>query len=578
MAYPPATWNDNDSDRLEQPTDHASKVAAQTVNVVTSLVVGGVSRMSFPLKATGYDQTAEIQQYFNDSNAGNVYADFGPGDFIITGDITVYARRVAEYESNYGYGINMRGIGPNATRLLDCRATKTTPVILITEPTGVDTGNRAEMVKLSDFSLLSCNTSGVINPLGTLSGVGIMAKATTGTGYGAHVLHQAQIERVLFSGHDYPLSLDDSTQVLISHCRFTEFLTAIRMGGNADLWEINHCGFGSESFASSYRNSSVAIDMTWDAGIIPTGSANCLTINSVWAMKIGEFLKTSQGHNPVVIRNGYFENVRRYYYANVADTSECAVVFDACHFSAMGTNDFTSAAKANANYGSKIQFGNADATTTASSTLSPKPVLTLRNCTGDGTPTNAPVTFTNRNGHIVWENNKITAASTYLHLRCLRDGYESWRWMASTDANPSAGPGKWTVGDDQAAGLRILSGDPMIKAATIASAGTYNIDHVNGTVFELTLPDGNCTIDYAAYAAGPPSPLLGSGTEIDVILICPGTVSASRTITWGARMSMGAATLAFTTTEQGKRAQFKIRAPKDSGSIMQIVSRDPVFI
>ena len=533
------------------------------------------------LKPTGLDQTAEIQQYCNDTTKGKVFADFSQGDFIITGDITIHPRFNASEEWGYGYGLNLRGIAPEATRLIDARATKTTPVILITDPTGVGIdpdGNRRQIQSLlSGFSLLSANTAGTPNPLGTLSGVGLMSKAVVGTGYGANVLHSSQIERVRFSGYDYPLSLDDCTQIEISHCRFTEFLTAIRVGGNADLWDINFCGFGSELFGSTYRNNSVCIHMNWTAGVIPAGSANLFTVDNAWVMKVGDFIKTTATSRPIFIRRAYLENVLRYFYAapgaGVSTTNP--VVFEACHFSTMNANDSASALKGNAGFSSKIQFGDADASSTSTS-AGPVPHLTLRHCTGDGTPANALVTFTNRDGNIQWDKNDIPPSLTYGHLRCLRDGWERYVTAGNYQGTPVWG--RWSYGRNQSSGLAVLEGDPVVKQATIAAAGTYNIDHVNGSQFELTLPDGDCTIDVAAYVAGPPSPTMGSGVELDVVLIAPATVTGSRTITWGARLSMPAATLSFSAADQGKRATFKIRSFKESGNVMRIISRDPVFV
>lgn len=530
-----------------------------------------------PLKPTGYDQTSELQQYFNDSVGGFLEADLGAGDFIITGDLTIYPRRVAEWEANYGYGLKLYGSGPNTTRLIDARATKTNPLLLITEPIGVDTGNRAQMCFIKNISLISANTSGTPNPLGTLSGVGLMAKASSGSGYGAYVFASSKLEGIIFHGYEYPLSLADTTQIEISHCRFDEFLTAIRMGGNADLWNINHCGFGSDAFGTNYRSSSVCIDNNWDSGTVPTGGANNFKAENCWSMKVGTFYRNSAptiSDSAIRFVGCYFEDVRRYYYADFTtlDTA-CRVVFDTCHFSHMNNNDFISAVKSNNEYGARIQFGSTGINTAAST--GPTPYLTLKNCSGDGTPSNALVSFNNRTGRIKWDTNEIPANSTYGHVRCIRDGYESWRNLANSQT-PAVG--SWVLGDDQAAGLKIINGEPMLKSATIASGGTYNINHINGNIFELTLPDGNCTIDYAAYSGTPPSPLLAAGTEIDLILIVPATVTVARTITWGARMAMNAGTLNYSTTEQNKRCQIKLRAPKDSGNVLQLISRDPVFI
>lgn len=532
------------------------------------------------LNPTGYDQTAEIQQYMNDPTGGSVYADLGAGEFIITGDLQIYSRKTRTYDAGRGTGLNLRGVAPEVTRIIDARASKATPAILLTDPTSFLVNRRNEMALIDNISFLAADTSGVVNPLGTLDGVGLMAKAVAGTGYGAHVPAQLRIERCVFNGYQYPLTLDDTTQLRLFDTRFTEFLTAIRSGGNSDLWSIDFCAFGSENFTSGgeYRNNAVCIELGWSSGVLPAGGENAFTVSNTWVMGVGDFITTRIGHQPIFLDAVYFEDVRRYYYAKPATPGtsiQAFVIFNRCHFSHLNDNDFTSNVKGNAGYGSKIQFDDADAVTTASS-LGAVPHLTLRNCTGDGTPSNALVSFNNRSGRIEWENNNIPAHVTYGHFRCIRDGWERWRAANNWDSTPVWG--KWSYGDDQAAGLAILQGDPITKPATIAAGSTYNLDHINGTHFELTLPDGDCTIDIAPYVAGPPSPTLAAGQELNVTLIVPASVAATRTITWGTRLKMNAANLTYGAADVNKRAAFKIKAMKDSGSGMLLVSRDPTFV
>lgn len=534
-----------------------SRFATDASGNVTGLVGVG-------LKPTGYDQTSEIQQYLNDASGSFLQADFASGDFIINGDLVIYSRKKEPLEG-YGYNLRFRGAGPVATRFLDVRVNKTTPCILVTDPTLTTVGKRNNMAVFADFSLLSASTLGVPLSLNaTPDGVGFMTKGSSGTGLGQHVLHQAKMSRVYFSGHQYPVSLDDTTQIKFDDVRWAKALTAVRLGGNCDVILFNHCAWGSEQSSSDASwMAMTCIENMWSSGITTPGNENIVVVDGAWVMRVGDFFKNKGSGTNIQIKNTYLEGVRRYYYADFATTVGCHIVFDNCHFSLMNENDFLSSDPVNANYGAKFQFGSTGINTASSN--GPYPMMTLRDCYGSGPIRNAAISYNSRLGYINWENVTMpTSTDGFGHMRCIRDGFHTYRQVRLPPGNQ---PVAAKFSDIDGAGMGKISGDPIIKTGAPV-AGTYNIHIMDGDRHEITLPDSDCTINMLAYSSTPPSNLVHRGAEAEIYLIAPGTVAANRTITFGSRLTMDATTLTMATTDAGKIAIFGLKAQSGSGNRM----------
>ncbi len=550
-------------DTIRNPANASAATKAEIRNVVIGL------------QPTGNDQTAEIYAYLNDTTQGQVHADFGAGDFIIDGDLQISSRIVDDIEGR-GWGLRFRGMGPAVTRFLDVRSNKSTPLMQITEPVGIDVGNRSYQAHFSDFSLLAATTGGVpLSLTDTPDGVGIVVAALSGTGYGAFVLHSGKMERVRFSGHQYPLSIDDTTQFVFEHTRFTRFLTAVRLGGNVDIVQFRNCGWGSEgSNNDASWMAMTCIDSGWTSGVGPgPGGGNVMLIDGAWVMRLGTFIREgSVGTEAITVTNSYLEAVRRYFYVDHTNSSLVhRIKFDNCQFSLMDVNDFTSNDPANVGYGAKIQGGSTGMSVTAGG---PSMMVTLRDCYGSGTVNNAFISSQGGSGFVDWINNQIPAHATYGHMRNSRTANATYRTVKLPSTNASY---KGKFGDGGGAyGIRKLHGDPIEHVETIASGATFQIAEAKGDRYVLTLPDGNCTIDAKPYGSEPQN-VFTRGATYDIYLKAPATVTADRTISFTSRTIMGA-NLTMLAADAGKGATFRLKANSDTGSCRLVLdSPYPTF-
>jgi hypothetical protein len=271
------------------------------------------------------------------------------------------------------------------------------------------------------------------------------------------------------------------------------------------------------------------------------------------------------------VHHSYFEECKRYFYHQGTGSYDSFTTWEKNHFSHQNTNDTTQHDPTLANYEAKIQF---DGDVTASG--GKRPVLSFRNNTADSAQTgNAWISFNDRGGYIEWQNNNLRPSTSFGHIRCTRNGYQTWR---SIQPDASSKGGMYVFGDSNQAGLGKLAGQPLEVSATIGSGATYDIDPLSGEVFYLTLPDGDCTINTYNYSATPPSRCYSPLTKFKVVLIVPASVTATRTITWGSRLKMNAGTLTYAAADQNKRAVVMLEGYSNSGSGMQLASPAPAFV
>ncbi|MDH4483042.1 MAG: hypothetical protein QE279_10110, partial [Rhodoferax sp.] len=271
----------------------------------------------------------------------------------------------------------------------------------------------------------------------------------------------------------------------------------------------------------------------------------------------------------VRFNRAYFEDVRQYFVHDGTSSNWSVVSFNECHFSKPTTNDVTQTNPLLADYQAKIQFGGDVATGAGKAGY-----LTVQDCTADILqPANAWVSFVNLNSQVNWFNNASLAPSaSFGHIRCTRTSKAAFR------AFPAIGgmyPGSYVLGDQSGAGLTHQGGSNIEVSATIAAGATYNISHLAGTHFYLTLPDGDCTIQIDASSAGY---YATSQAKAKVILIAPASVGATRTITFGSRLAGAGATLTYTTADNNKRAILMLEGTGKGDVSMRSANGTPSFI
>lgn len=540
-----------------------SSVSA-TLGSAAAAVVGaaGLAQVLLP---SGGDDTVAIQSHIDTAAAAGLPAMFGPGDFIVSGQINLRSSQVLTKWSNKGLGLVVGGAGPGNTRLY-YSGPSGDAMFLIDCPTAAGIGNRNYLTDISGMSILRATSGTTQIAAASTSGMAIAAVPSAS----GEVFHTANFRRLLIDGFDYAITLSDATLVDIDTVWFLEFLVAIRAGYNVDLLKVRHSMFGSEQFGSSYRNSAVAYQNGFNDGFNAVGAfEDAVEFEQCWFMKIGKAfeLGTDLGIKGLRINKCYFENVKRYLHAQ-GTSGQVNAEIRGCKFSAHTVNDVTQTNPTLANYEAKFQF---DGDIAAIGGVTP--YLTLEDNIADYSQgANAWVSFNSRVGRVFWKNNYMRSSSSFGHIRCIKTGYATWRTL------PNEGVGQWVMGDTDQGGIGLLDGEPVVVTATISAAATYNISLLSGNHFILTLPDGDCTINSLAYSGTPPSNLVSPQSKIKLTLIVPASVASTRTITWGAAMKMNAGTLTYAAADQNKRCTILLEGYAISGNGLQLVSRDPAFV
>lgn len=520
-----------------------------------------------PLKPTGNDDAVLMQEYINDTLASGRKPIFSEGEFVAASGITI--RSVAElaFGFNQKLGASILGQGPGST-IIKSAGLGTTPLFSCNYPVSLDGTRRNYLVELGELSILACNSAGSEVPSASPDGVAIAIKPLSGA---AEVAFLVKLKRMFINGFSSGLILSDVTSCELERVWFHIFSVGIKLGYNVDILKINGCAFGSEYF--NQYNNTVAIQTGYSDGFNTPGGENAVSIEDTWFMAIDtayEILGENQG--PLTFgRNTYFERVKRYLRARPgAAPYGVRVKFDSCLFNLMSTNNVNQPDPTLANYGAKIHFEG----DIASSSSGPSTQLTIENCRGDvTTQDNAFVSFNYRgNESIIHWNNNLIGSSPYGHIRCTRSGYSTWVTL------PNNGNGHHVFGDVNGGCLTQLNGQERSVSATIASGGTYNLAHYAGDFFVLTLPDGNCTINTLAYAGSNlQNNLMTRLTKMRVMCIVPASVTAARTLTFGAGIKGAGASIAYNTTEQNKVLHLDLVGYADSGNIMLHIGPTPIF-
>lgn len=487
------------------------------------------------ISPSGWDQTSEIEQYFNDTKFPVTSYDLGAGQFVLTDEIVINSRYLTD--DGYGIGLRIKGAGPGATALLDARANKAEPLILLTDPTGGTVKKRNYLSEISDFSLISCNSSGVPLPDGTTDGVAVMAKAKFGSGFGAHVLHTSAFRRIFVDGYGTCFILDDCTQPAFEQVWCREFVTGIHIGGNVDMLSLYNSQFGSEQFGTNYRNGAVAIRNGF-AGAIGAGGGDAIQINSCWFMKIGAPLEIST-YNEGWIKfvNSYFENCLQY--ARVVGARTARLIFDGCTFSLPTENDSAAA---------KIQLGSAS-----------ESIVSMRNCNSSAAPTGGYISSESFNSNFHFEGNSLPA-NAQGHLRWAVPGAERVITL------PNNARGSYSFGGVY--GLTKASGDERV--ALKGASGTVNCDWWEADCFEIPALTGSITL---AITGG--SVPASRGMRLRFRIQASASAANTRTITWPLNVLFP---FAFAQPQAGDESKWTTIEVERTGSNWVVVSAPNMWV
>lgn len=542
----------------------------------TTNVSGNVTGMAGPngalaasawLSPSGNDDAARISEFVQDTAASGLEARIGPGDFIIGSPMTWRSRRQITKWGGQGIGLRVFGQGPGNTRFFYSGASGS-PMLWINAPTSAGIAKRNYMTELGGMSWLRATSETTQNAIGTTSGAAFYAVPVAEL---LEVFHTVRLRDLYIDGFDFPITLSDCTLGELDTVWANEFLTGVRLGYNCDILKIRHSMFGSEQFGVTYRNNAIAIQTGFNDGFNSTLGANIVELEHIWFMKIGKAFEGADiALSGLRFSGCYFEDVRQYFHHTGSTSVDSVVSFDKCHFSQVSTNDTTQSNPTLGGYQAKIQF-DGDISVNGGK----RPVLSVRDCTADQSqPANAWVSFNARNGYVSVENTTWRTSAAFGHVRCIRSTVNTWR---SIPPDAGAQGGVYQLGDSNQGGLGLLHSTPIEVIAAISSGATYNIDANAGTVFYLTLPDGDCTINTLAFGV-PPNVMISTLTKIKVILIVPATVGATRTITWGSRLRMPASTLTYSAANQNHRAVLMFEGYSNSGSVLQLVSAGPTLV
>jgi hypothetical protein len=520
------------------------------------------------LAPSGGDDALLMQQFVNDMAASKRPAVLGAGDFIIGSPMTWRSQQRLGKWDNKGIGLRVLGQGPENTRLLSA-IVGNAPMISVSAPSSAGIGKRNYLTEIGGMSWLRA-PEGVLIPAGTTSGEAFRAIPIVDT-YEVNVA--ALFRNLYIDGFDHCITLSDNTIAELEGVWFMEFLTGVRLGFNCDVIKMRRCWWGSEQFGTSYRNNAVAVQPGFDDGR-GNGNAgqNCIELDHCAMAKIGCGVECADGSTAsgILFHEVFFEGVRQYFHHLGNTTQDSIVTFSHCHFSSVTINDTTQHDPTLAGYEAKIQFDGDIAVSGGK-----RPILTLRNCVSDtnAQPGNAWISFNNREGFITLENNRLRPSASFGIARCIRTGWQTWKSFPVDSAQQG---GSFQLGDSQQAGLGMLAGRPMQVSATITPGSTYDLDVLAGTEFALTLPDGDCTINVFNFTGTPPNRIVSALTELSIVLILPASVTATRTITWGSRLKMNAATLTYGAADGNKRAVFKVKGA-GFGNTMLLSTAGPVF-
>jgi len=541
-----------------------AKQNGDAVAVVRVVDADGNSVAGTWLLPSGSDDSALLSEFVQDVAASGREALLGPGDFVIGTAMTWRSQKTLTKWGGQGVGLRVRGNGPGNTRLLSA-VSGSGPMLSINAPTSAGIGKRNYLTEIGGMSVVRA-PSGVEIATGSTSGEAIRAAPVAEA---LEVFHTTRFRDMYIDGFDYGITLSDATLAELDTVWFAEFLTALRLGYNVDICKIRHGMFGSEQFGVSYRNNAIAIQDGFSDGFsaVNTGS-NVVEVEHTWFMKIGKafesIIANVQGMH---FSRCYFEDVRQYYHHNDTAAGYSMASFEKCHFSHPSTNDTAQSDPTLANYRAKIQADGVVGTGAGKNLI-----LSMRDNTAEiVAPANAWVSFVNIDSSVAWENNASLAPSaTYGHLRCVRTSNSAQRTLPTSSG---LYPGSWNFGDKGASALTLLAGTPIEVTATVS--GTYNVNHLAGSHFYLTLPDADCTIQIDAPSAGYyPTPQ----AKVKIILIAPGTVTTTRTITFGSRLTGAGATLSMVTGDVNKRAVVMLEGTGKGDVSMRCVSPTPTFV
>lgn len=517
-------------------------VTATKTDAGGSVILDGDKKRSGMLHPSGNDDSASIQQFIADMAASGLPAVLGAGDFIVGTPMEWQSRAKIGKWGGQGIGLTVTGQGPGNTRLLDA-TDGSAPMLWITAAPANDIAKRNYMTDISRMSIVRAPGGVEVSP-GNVSGEAIRATPKV---QNYEVLHTPKFRDLFFDGFQHCLTLSDSTLCTLDRVWFAEFETAVRMGFNIDLLKIRQCMFGSEQFGSTYRNNATAVLTGFNDGLsLINSGANCVEVEQTWFMKIGLawHQATMSADRAVRFKESYFEDVRQYYYAdasNLSASAPFAVIFDHCHFSHTASNDDPAYPK--------IDFG--------TSANSPLHRLAINDCSSDEVPANALVAIQNNSGSITWERNRIVPSATYGHIRSRAFG---WNNQARTLPTEGAGSYRFVGGG----GLNLTNGsDPILFNHSPSAGGTVMIDQLTGNFHVVTLPNGNITL--TTRSQNPSG--YDVGTKMTVHLRAPASVTAERTITFGAGLGDGSTTLiTMATADANKRRRLEIECVDQSNN------------
>lgn len=323
---------------LTDPTPGKTVPVVRTTDPVTgvsSLYAGG-NPVGDPviLAPNGLDQSAQITQFFNDTDStGRVYS-LASGNFILGSPIQIYPTKRFDagkyaYTASSWYsriGMRFRGQGAGHTVIRYTGTDNVNPAILFRTSATTD-GKDNFFADIGGFRLLRCDTAGVPVAEGSTSGEGIHIKAfQTGDYAGGIVTHTGKINDIIFDGFNYPLSLDRPTLLHMERLWFVDFLIALRLGYNVDNCTIDNCMFGHVDYqtganagaiggALGFHNSAVGIKTGWAYSGQPNapGGGDALRIVSSWFMKHGLAMQfNGVNDNHVLFDSCYFEGMKQY--------------------------------------------------------------------------------------------------------------------------------------------------------------------------------------------------------------------------------------------------------------------------
>lgn len=481
------------------------------------------------ITATGYDQASEIEQYFNDTGGINRAqgTDFGRGTYVLGRPIVIrHSRKDPKWTSAYGsgglsYGLRMLGVSPGETVLQYVGKTDLTdsdgnlrPAILVTTPNSQPApynANRDVMSLIEGFQLV-CSPDGVRNPIGTVTGSAIEFRPESGAirvaSSPAQVGHE--LRRLVIDGFAYGVSGYDVTNILLSRVWFQDFLQAVRLGYNCDIWEFDQCMFGMENYGTGagtngagHRLNTLSIATGWQPSgtYVAPGNANNLLFRECWVYNHDQFIVLGANEQNIKLDNVYFEKMAQYFSSGVS-TGKLVLDLNNCHFSNpsdinLAWNDARVIPMFIGNgFGAKIDVGSGSG------------IISLRHCTSDAVLAPPGGYLRVKNGgdvyRIVLESNDLSAGA---HGHMLADDGASG---SQTRTLPNRANGSYTFGGWL--GMSKLSGQDITPDGKATGsypnigAGNVTLDHNVADSYSYTLPTAG-TVTFTTAGGYPPDGL-----------------------------------------------------------------------